>query len=322
MNNIDPPYELIGKYLSGEATLSEQEFLTKWREQSSENNEEYMLIAMSWAYSFNSLDQYEKKKEDVYQETLKLINRKNSNRKKSKPLLIWGGVAASVILLLTAWFTLQVKNEVTPKIFASKQEIKQVTLSDGTKVWLNSNSQLSVNPDFNKKSRMLELKGEAYFEVAKDQNKPFIIIAGNSRTEVLGTAFNIKEKSREGVLLMVTEGVVSFSNSEITVEEKLIKGEQAILAVDQSEIKKDLIQDFNRFAWKTKMLNFRNSSLEHIAKSLSNYYQVEIEVSESIKQEQVSIQFDQNQIDDALKILAETTDITVEKLESGLFLLK
>src|SRR5690606_24170677 len=88
----------------------------------------------------------------------------------------------------------------------------QAVLSDGTKVWLNADSHLKYPVDFDKDKRVVELEGEAYFEVAKMNGKPFIVKTQNQEVKVLGTHFNINSYGyEEGIKTTLLEGSVMVS---------------------------------------------------------------------------------------------------------------
>lgn len=107
-------------------------------------------------------------------------------------------VAASIALLLGAWFvffnnrTGQSKEIVLQEIITPLKSIREIKMPDGSMVWLNEGSKLEYGDEFNDKIREVWLTGEAYFDVAKNKEKPFIIHANKVNVKVLGTAFNIK----------------------------------------------------------------------------------------------------------------------------------
>ena len=90
----------------------------------------------------------------------------------------------------------------------------KLTLQDGTKVWLNAGSKIQYDSDFGKKNRLLKLSGEAYLEVAKDENCPFIVDAGEIKVKVLGTCFNVRAyKDNEEIKVALLRGSVEMETN-------------------------------------------------------------------------------------------------------------
>ncbi len=133
----------------------------------------------------------------------------------------WPRVAAVAAVLAIffagylAWPFLQ--NRLHPgqlsALIVPQNKKEQIALADGSKVWVNSGSELKYPKQFNGKTREVYLSGEAYFDIQHDASKPFIIHTGNVITTVLGTAFDIKEdKSLHTIVVTVTRGKVSVAN--------------------------------------------------------------------------------------------------------------
>lgn len=151
----------------------------------------------------------------------------------------------------------------------------QVDLSDGTKVWLNASSTLTYPSVFKGKERYVELTGEAYFEVAKDKNKPFKVKSGRQIIEVLGTHFNVfaypDDKKIQTVLL---EGSIKISKGNKT---RLIRPGQLANTVDSSDVISAATADLEKsMAWKNNEFIFNGEDLESIMKSISRWYNIEI----------------------------------------------
>ncbi|WP_214226642.1 FecR family protein [Pedobacter sp. B4-66] len=157
----------------------------------------------------------------------------------------------------------------------------QITLPDGTKVWLNAASRLKYPVSFleqkgtgKRGTRMVELSGEAYFEVAKDKAHPFIVKSGKQEVEVLGTHFNINSYENEGkIRTTLEEGSVRVSAEHRN--KIIIPGEQArfeadgTITVKQADLETEL-------AWKNGKLKFRDASIQQIMREVSRWYDIDI----------------------------------------------
>ena len=151
-------------------------------------------------------------------------------------------------------------------------------LSDSTKVWLNSETTLRFPVQFAADDRNVELTGEAYFEVSKNEKKPFVVSSGNHLVKVLGTQFNISSYAdNPNIYTTLAEGKVevsSISNPEVTL--MLRPSEQSILNSNNNQIQKRTI-DVNQYvAWKDGRFVFRDQTLEEIMRTLSKWYDVQV----------------------------------------------
>ena len=146
----------------------------------------------------------------------------------------------------------------------------QLTLADGSKVWLNSASSLRFPVYFSGDNRAVELKGEAYFEVAKSQNKKFTVRSGNQTVEVLGTHFNINAYSDEPVITTtLIEGAIRVVELNTHKFQILKPCEQSKVHNDIKIQKKDTQADI---AWKDGYFYFENSSIETVMRQLGRWY--------------------------------------------------
>lgn len=149
-------------------------------------------------------------------------------------------------------------------------------LSDGTKVWLNSDTKLRYPVEFGAKNRNVYLEGEAFFDVKKDKSRPFNVITKKASVEVLGTAFNIRSYNDEkAVFTTLAEGSVRFSNKQkesITLK----PGEQGVVDTKSGTLVKKKV-DIDMFtAWKDGRFVFKEQSLEHIMNTMARWYDINV----------------------------------------------
>lgn len=157
-----------------------------------------------------------------------------------------------------------------------------ITLPDGTIVWLNASTTLRFPVAFTGNTRKVEVKGEAYFEVAKNEDMPFIVKAGNSEIKVLGTHFNVMAYADDKLLkTTLLEGKVEVSvikkgeGDQSTAVMTLEPGEQAQLDINNSltVIKADVEE---AVAWKNGYFIFKDESIVSIMQKLSRWYDVKV----------------------------------------------
>lgn len=164
----------------------------------------------------------------------------------------------------------------------------QVTLSDGTKVWLNTASSLRFPTRFQGKQREVVLSGEAYFEVSKDEKHPFIVRTANDmKVTVLGTKFNISSYTDDpGQKITLTEGSVRVRNEDEparTDSGVLLKpGYQAVFSKDNRRISVAKANLEAALAWKNGLFLFDGESLGSILRNLSRWYDVKVVYADGV----------------------------------------
>lgn len=164
------------------------------------------------------------------------------------------------------------------QLIIPKGTFYHLVLSDGTKVWLNADSKIRYPISFGQDRREVSLRGEGYFEVAKDSTRPFIVSTDKMDVKVLGTTFDVNTYEDEGKSFVVlVEGLVEVSAG---------KGESRIIIpgymaeVDmhdvQAKIHVSKCDTEHYIAWKSGNFSFRNASLTEILKRVSRYYDVTV----------------------------------------------
>lgn len=194
----------------------------------------------------------------------------------------------------------------------------QITLADGTRVWLNAASTLKYPSQFADDERVVELKGEAYFDVAKSPTRPFRVISKDQTVEVLGTQFNVTAYEDEhDVKTTLVEGAVrvvpgSAQQSPIM----LSPGQQSSLADEKITI--DDIDTSPYVAWKLDMFYFKQTPFVEMMRQIERWYDVEVEYSGRIPQETFSGRMSRNvslmTVLDLLKVSEIHYQIKGEKL--------
>ncbi len=151
-----------------------------------------------------------------------------------------------------------------------------IILADGTKVFLNAVSSIKYPTQFNGDKRIVELEGEAYFEVAKNKNKPFIVKSDNQSIEVLGTHFNVHSYNNESVVkttLLEGSVAVSFKNQKTILK----PGQQSDVSDNFSKIKVREVDTEEAVAWKNGRFKFDNADLKTVMKQLERWYGIKVE---------------------------------------------
>lgn len=151
-------------------------------------------------------------------------------------------------------------------------------LSDGTKVWLNSETVIRYPVQFSGKERRVELMGEAFFEVAHNAKVPFIVESGEQSVKVLGTEFNISSYKEDPLIyttLVQGSVEVCFKNMP-EIKQTLAPGEQSSINKLEAQILKHVVEPYKFVAWKEGRFIFDDKNLGEIMKTLSKWYNVEV----------------------------------------------
>jgi hypothetical protein len=185
----------------------------------------------------------------------------------------------------------------------------QVVLPDGTQVWLNSSSSLSYPTEFAGNSRTVKLTGEAYFEVAKNKDKPFYVEMNNVQVKVLGTHFNISAYADDNDLTTtLLEGSVQISkNGSLAL---LKPGQQAVIGSNANAITVSKAHINEAMAWKNGYFMFNDDNIVDIMKKVSRWYDADIEYQGNFSSQRFGGTFTRSKsITDLLKNLEQISNV-------------
>lgn len=226
----------------------------------------------------------------------------NSAPKRSHTLLYRRVGAAAVILLLIAstFFLWRGGDKVNQPMVQDEgrellSEVTRIQLSDGSIVLLRDGSWLNVDSLFAKDSREVSLQGEAYFEVATNPTKPFVIHTGKVKTTVLGTAFSIKANPAETeVTVTVTRGKVMVEDEEEKVLLATLEADrQLVYNTKSNRVTEKTVNAAIASNWRSHHMIFRNSTFESIVQEISELYGVTILFDdEFLRQRQITASLD------------------------------
>lgn len=148
----------------------------------------------------------------------------------------------------------------------------KLQLSDGTKVWLNATTSLKYPSVFQGTKRIVEVEGEAYFEVHHDSTRPFLVKCGTQTVTVLGTSFNINNYQREEAITTLVDGRIALRATS-GAEKILLPGDQAVMNGNSFNLHKVNTQDY--IAWKDDLIVLNDQKFQDIFSQLERWYDVE-----------------------------------------------
>lgn len=160
----------------------------------------------------------------------------------------------------------------------------RLKLSDGTVVFLNSESELRYPVNFGTNFREVELKGEAFFDVATDQQRPFVVKAEQIRVKVLGTSFNVNTYDKDYIETVLVEGGIELQINDRSQEWRIRPNELVRFDRKNKTIEIKEVDVLPYVAWKEGYFVFKNQSMEKIMSSMARWYDIKIEYrDETIK---------------------------------------
>lgn len=311
---------LFERYIRNQATDDEVKQLADWIRSNPAISvwlERQILFSSSDINVDVQLKMLDNIRQYIYNYEGNTINKEETPKKHFR-LRKWLRVAAIFIFpLITAAGVYVYMSNITPisspLIFSAGLGQKaDVILPDGSHVWLNSQSRLIYSSDYNKKERILQLDGEAYFEVAKVEDKPFIVqTKGDVEIEALGTAFSTKAYAEDNIISSIlTNGKIRVStpsNSYI-----LLPNDRLIYDKESKQVTKNKVTNAIEFsAWRNNELRFENESLDEITKTIQRIYDVQfVFTSANLKQMRYTGTVNNTSLEDILHVITLTSPVS------------
>ena len=318
------PYNLFAKFFTGEISEKEQIELDKFISEKPENEKIFEDYELIWSRN-NTDDTFSEETNSALQSVKKIIS-EDEKKIEPKPYKLLFKIAATVIVVFgLSWFAYnQLTNNDAEMITCNTtDQIKELKLSDGSTILLNKNSTLKYQEKFSGKERKVKLTGEAYFTIAHNSKKPFIVISEQTETKVLGTEFNLKAYKNTGKIeLTLTKGKVLFTDNKTNENKTLIKNEKVTLNKQSRIMKKTKFSSANNLFWKTKEINLDNLTTEQIAFELNEIYDTDIQADESVKDLvfHQTMPFKDVNLQDILNTIKYTLNINIDSINGTIIL--
>jgi ferric-dicitrate binding protein FerR (iron transport regulator) len=330
----DLNYRVLARYLAGEESGRDAKEINKWLNADASNKrklEEFQHIWKSAAIKADLKKKWTEIDED-WKEIKKRKDQQKPNVAKRLPKLdvipsrhsrgtLKPFLQAAAIVLIAGFISL-FAYEYWPKkeapamrnISTQKGEQMSLTLSDGTRILLNSDSKLKLPQKFGSGKREIYLRGEAYFHVVHKSDKPFLVHTKGTTTRDLGTSFVIRAYPRDNnILLAVVEGRVQFEPDTIQSGPEDILTEKQLIKYDvkKHRVVKKNIKDLSIYlGWTKGQLNFKNALMTKVARRLERRYNVKVIFKDpNIKKMKLTASLKSRTITDVLNVIAKALDI-------------
>ncbi len=312
----DSNYNLIIQYLKDQCSNFERTEVENWINQSAENKILFEEIKRIWEVEGEIPLDFTPDKEAAWKRIESGIR---PNKKLVQQRIIAAvSIAAVVAVLIVGFYSthkiLSVKADTF--FYASSQTyhadtIRRIELPDGSIAWLNEGSDFGIDSAFNKTDRKVYLKGEGYFEVARDTTKTFKVITDHTLTQVLGTSFNIKEKLGFTGIDVLT-GKVAFSDSRNEKSVILLPGDHSDFNIKKEILEKSKSENANFLAWQTRKFEFKNKQLQVVCIELAKVYGFTFNIkSKELREKRITVGFDNQTVKEIFDVIAQTVNCEV-----------
>lgn len=310
----------IAGQLSGEMDETQtRSFLDKVKKDQQLKND-YELMKKTW-------DQFSANPENKYKDTGKAWTKLNDRMEHDGLLeehmpatgmrnMQYFLRAAAVILVILAvgipavFYSVQKGEQQEMMTYKAQEGTRTIDLPDGSRVFLNQGAALEVEDDF-ENARNVRLRGEGYFDVLSDPARPFQVNSGKVTITVLGTSFNIREKTDESVEVFVQSGKVRMDLAD--QDQEIILGPGQLGKADQ-KLEATVLEDDNYLSWKTKEFKFVDESLDNILHILEQSYHVKVNAQEVADSNlRLTTSYSNQSFDAILSTICTALDMNFEK---------
>lgn len=308
--------ELLVKYLLGEVTSAERSVVEDWVNASSANNRYFNHFRLIWETSKQVIIPPTINPEDAWQRF-----QQRTQKTSEKPTLIrkinsrfkWMAAAAILFVcavsLALAYFLLDLRPG-TPITIVSSTFPKSDTLPDGSIAILNKNSSISYSPGFSGRERKVRLKGEAFFSVTPDKQKPFVVDVNDLTITVVGTSFNIKGAG-SATQVIVETGIVRVTKNDATIE--LRPNEKLLTSTADPVMKKEKVTDKLHQYYRSKEFVCDKTPLWKLVEVINEAYNSNIVIKDNeLKSLPLTTTFYNESLEQILSVISETFDISVQ----------
>lgn len=276
-------HEKLMKYFYGELTQSE--IATLLEEVKADENLKKEFVIMQNTYALSQISDLSINKNEGHRAFTRFIAKQQKAQQKRLVLTLSKYAAIAILLITSTYFISQYTFnhfhdiELNTLYVPAGQRAK-LTLEDGSTVWLNANSTLKYPSHFAKNKRLVEIEGEAFFDVALNEKKPFVVSTKKMDIEVLGTQFNVNSYSDTDVVKTeLLNGSVKVQMKDNELNTVTLKPNEQVTIIENSMIVSE-ISNSEHFLWIEGIYSFDNERLLDIINKLQLYYDVKIVVED------------------------------------------
>lgn len=315
-------WELLARDIAGELSAKEHEELNRQLHEDQGVEEIFGQAKEVWGDSKYASEVAEINTDQAWNNVSERISKVKVKLIHLKKLMT---VAAMVVIIISGYFMYSVfSGGATQSIVVAHSQMQTVNLPDGTDVAVNGGSSLTYPKEFKGKMRTVELDGEAFFNVRRDESRPFIIKTKKVSIQVLGTSFNVKAYSPDQTAIVtVATGKVQVTVNEGEETVILTAGESVIYNATSAQLEKQVNTNQNYQSWKTKEIVFdENTALTDVFSTIEEVYQIHIQISDStlIQDEVLKATFSQYTLEHILNTVCTSFGLQYRE-ENGVYII-
>jgi ferric-dicitrate binding protein FerR (iron transport regulator) len=234
---------------------------------------------------------------------------------KPLTLQIWKSAAVIALLIsftLTGYYMFKKSENAIVSVKTQRGQKSEILLADGSKIWLNSGSELINTEGFSMKNRTLSLNGEAYFQVKKNSKSPFTVNLGDTKITVYGTRFNVSSyQDDEDIIASLEEGSIGFTKLGLNKPVLIKPGEQLVYSKSTGEITVRKVNIDLYTSWKENKLKFSNATFLDVVKKMERWYDVNIIIDPEFQySERFTMTIKTESLKEMMEILQSVSNIT------------
>jgi ferric-dicitrate binding protein FerR (iron transport regulator) len=304
--------ELLTKYMLNETSPVENETISRWLEQSEDNRRYFNHFKLIWDTARDLKIESNLDPETLWAEFKQLATDANPTAivKPINQPKRWLRVAAiwlSILGCAALIYTLNKPGKPNLLTLQSNNVVRKITLADSSVITLNKTSQLIYPDHFAGNTREVDLKGEAFFEVAHDKSKPFMIHVNGVTVRVVGTSFNIKSAG-DSTEVIVETGIVQVMQQDVEVR---LKPKEKVV-VKSGKLKKANTQDDLYNYYRTQKFVANNTPLWRLVEVLNEVYHVNIVIdNKKTGNRVITTTFKADSLDNILKVIKGTLGVEI-----------
>lgn len=322
-------------------TIDKIQFINKLLRENLSLKEEQELLEMDsvkesmreqWDDAINASSPTSAKQKKIWDNIIKIIWHDNTT--KQVRFYKAYSIVASILLIIGCIYSYykmndQANNQFNYIVSAGIQRIESITLPDGTSVLLGPGSRLEYPSSFKKKTRTISLEGQAFFDVAQDQHRPFIVQTPRMQVQALGTAFELfchhEEKKNESEAILVN-GKLKICIQDIEtnkMQEYVLLPNEKLTVNQKNEISKKVVNADKYTAWrKNKIISFENEQLTMIIPRLEQWYGRKITCPKELAEKyRFTFKVRNESLEKILFILQQSSPLIFEKTKSEDYIL-
>jgi ferric-dicitrate binding protein FerR (iron transport regulator) len=260
---------ILQRYIEGKSSQQEKQNVARWLDADEKNMHDFLIFRR------------------IYDATLwsKVEDKKQTGKKKKLRYAYEFLKIAAIFLLLLGGYHFLFPSKQQPQespvimqtIYVPEGQRAEIMLVDGTKVWLNAKTSFSFPNCFTGTERRVELNGEAYFDVTRDESRKFIVHAGTYQVNVLGTEFDVKAYRQNNQFeTTLVKGSIEIGSDQTNEKIRLTPNTKAY--TDNGRLVQAKLANYDHFLWKEGIIAFENESVKDIFEKLQLYYDIRIDV--------------------------------------------